>query len=65
MLTWAQKSLNSIEKIKPRMMVAMFNGNPSATIICYSPTNVSEEMELITFYNVASRNTIFSSSVET
>ena len=32
-------------------MVATFNGNPSATIIfCYSPTNVSEETELITFY---------------
>ena len=34
------------------MMVATFNGNPSATIIsCYSSTNVSEETELITFYN--------------
>ena len=32
------------------MMVA--NGNPSTTIIsCYSPTNVSEETELITFYD--------------
>ena len=32
-------------------MVATFNGNPSATIIsCYSPTNVSEETELIAFY---------------
>ena len=49
---WALKSLNSIEKIKPRMMVATFNGNLSATIIsCYSPTNVSEETDLITFYN--------------
>ena len=26
--TWALKSLNSIEKIQPRMMVTMFNGNP-------------------------------------
>ena len=34
------------------MMVATFNGNPSATIISYySPTNVSEETDLITFYN--------------
>ena len=41
------KSLNSIEKIHPRMMVATFNGNPRATIIsCYSPTNVSEENRL-------------------
>ena len=40
----ALKSLNSIEKIHPRMMVATFHGNLSATIIsCYSPTNVSEE----------------------
>ena len=48
----ALKSLNSIEKIHPKMMVATFNGNPSATIIsCYSPTSVSEETELIAFYN--------------
>ena len=34
------------------MMVATFNGNPRATTIsCYSPTNVSEETELIAFYN--------------
>ena len=32
----ARKSQYSIEKIQPRMMVAIFNGNPSATIIsCY------------------------------
>ena len=48
----ALKSLNSIEKIQPRMMVAMFNGNPSTTIIsCYTPTNVSDKTNLITFYN--------------
>ena len=40
----ALKSLNSIERIQSRMMVATFNSNPRATIIsCYSPTNVSEE----------------------
>ena len=51
----ALKSQNSIEKIQPRMMVATFNGDPSTTIIpCYSPTNVSEETDLITFYNVLS-----------
>ena len=33
-------------------MVATFNGNPRATIIsCYSPTNDSEEKELIAFYD--------------
>ena len=68
----ALKSLNSIEKIQPRMMVTTFNGNPSATIIsCYSPTNVSVETDVIAFSNelpplfVTFRNTTFSSSVET
>ena len=32
-------------------MIATFNGNPGATIICYSPTNVSDETELIAFYD--------------
>ena len=32
-------------------MGATFNGNPTATIICYSPTNVSEKTELIAFYD--------------
>ena len=46
----ALKPLNSIEKIQP--MVATFNGNPSTTIIsCYSPTNVSEQTDLIALYN--------------
>ena len=48
----AVKSLNSIKRIQPRMKVATFNGNPRATIISrYSPTNVSEETKLITFYD--------------
>ena len=34
------------------MMVGTFNGNPRATIIsCYSPTNVSEETDLIATYD--------------
>ena len=37
------------------MMVASFNVNPGATIIsCYCPTNVSDETELIAFYDVLS-----------
>ena len=33
------------------MLTATFNGNPRATVIsCYSPTNVSEETELVAFY---------------
>ena len=48
----ALKTLNSIERIQPRMMAATFNGNPRATIIsCYNPTNVSEETELVAFYD--------------
>ena len=38
------------------MMVATFNSKPSGTIIsCYSPTNVSEETDLVTFYNKGMR----------
>ena len=49
---WTLKSLNGVEKIRPRMMVATFNGNPSATSISwYSPTNVNEETYLVAFYN--------------
>ena len=34
------------------MMAATFNGNPRATIIsCNSSTNVSEETELLAFYD--------------
>ena len=34
------------------MLAATFNGNPIVTIIsCSSPTNVSEETELVTFYD--------------
>ena len=34
------------------MMCVSFNGNPCTTIICcYSPTNASEEMDIISFYN--------------
>ena len=48
----ALKSLLNIEKISPRIVVAIFNGNPQTTIIsCYSPTNVSEEQDVLHFYN--------------
>ena len=48
---FAMKSLNSIENILPRMMIATFNGNPVTTVIsCYSPTNVSDEEQVLTFY---------------
>ena len=47
----ALKPLNSIEKIQPRIVVASFNGNSSPTMICFSPSNVSEETDLLAFYN--------------
>ena len=47
----ALKSINNIEKIQPRVMVATFNGNPGTTIIYYSPTNVIDETDHIRFYN--------------
>ena len=46
----ALKFLKSIKKIQKRMIVTTFNDNPSTTISSYSPTNVSEETDLITFY---------------
>ena len=48
----ALQSLNSIEKIQPRLVVATFNGNSNTTIIsCYSPIKASDKKDLITFYN--------------
>ena len=45
----------NIEKIQPRMMVTTFNGNLSITIISwFSPTNVSDETDLVAFSNVVS-----------
>ena len=38
--------MSPVSEIQPRMMAATFNGNPSATIISYSPTNVNEEIEI-------------------
>ena len=47
----AMKSLNSIEKIQPRVIIATFNGNPATTIIsCYSPTNMADEEDVSIFY---------------
>ena len=48
----ATKSLNSIEKITSRILVATFHGNPEPTLIlCYSPTNIADEQEVIDFYD--------------
>ena len=51
----ALKSLNSIEIIQTRMMVATFNGNLSTTTIsCYSPTYVREETDRIAYNELLS-----------
>ena len=48
----ATKSLNSIEKITSRILVATFHGYPEPTLIsCYSPTNIADEQEAIDFYD--------------
>ena len=48
----ATKSLNSIEKITSRLLIATFYGNPEPTLIsCYSPTNIADEQEVIDFYD--------------
>ena len=48
----ALKLPNSIEKIHLRMMWASFKSNSGTTIISpYSPTNASDEMDIITFHN--------------
>ena len=47
----AYKSLNKIEEIIPRIIIADFNGNPTTTIIsCYSPTNSSDQEVIDNFY---------------
>ena len=47
----AHEALNSVETITPRIMIGTFNGNPLTTVICgYSPTNVSDEIDVDHFY---------------
>ena len=51
----AAKSVNSIEKITSRILVATFHGNPESTLIsCYNPTNIADEQEVIDFYDYLS-----------
>ena len=47
----AYKSLNGVETISPRTMIASFNEDLAATIIsCYSRTNVSDEEDIDQFH---------------
>ena len=46
------KSLNIIEKIASRILAATFHGNPEQTLmLCYRPTNIADEQEVIYFYD--------------
>jgi hypothetical protein len=46
------KSLNTIESINPRILIASFHGNPLTNVICcYSPTNSTDEEEVEFFYS--------------
>ena len=48
----ALKPLNSIDKSLSRIFCVPSNNNPSTRIVsCYCPTNVSDKMDIITFYN--------------
>ena len=51
----ALKSLNKIEKISPRIIIATFHGNPCTSVIsCYSPHNISPEDDVQEFYDTLS-----------
>ena len=51
----AYKSLLSIEKISPRILMTRFKGNPEVSVVsCYSPTNCSPDSEAENFYNLLS-----------
>ena len=48
----AYKALSLVQRVSPIFLVATFNGNPQARIICWdSPTNVPEEAEMKTFHD--------------
>ena len=45
------KCLTTVKKYSQRIMTASFTGNPATTIIsCYSPTNCSDEEDVVMFY---------------
>ena len=49
----AYGSLLNVKSVSLRMMVATFYGNPKTTIFsCYSPTNFSDEKEVVEFYSM-------------
>ena len=65
--TRALKSLNSIEKIQLKMTVATFNSNPRATSLPMLVKKLTSSLSITSYPPLfaASRNTTFSSSVET
>lgn len=52
MSPFAYKTLERVEKVNARIIMAKFSGNPATTIIsCYSPTNCSPDVDAENFYN--------------
>jgi len=51
----AADNLLSLRKVSNRIIVAEFNSNPKTTFVtCYSPTNVSEQVDIDNFYSILS-----------
>ena len=45
--------LVNVTLVSKRIMIVNFNGNPlTSIIVCYSPTNVSDPMEIENFYDI-------------
>ena len=55
----AMNSLINVEKINERVTILTLEGNPRTTIInCYSPTNISSEIEIENFYETPSHKSL-------
>ena len=55
MSPFAYKSLEYLEKVSSRILLAKFSGNPAPTVItCYSPTNCSPDNKAVNFYSLLS-----------
>ena len=50
----ALESFNSIEKMRLRTISAIFNSNTCTTIICYAPTNASDQKDDIIYNELSS-----------
>ena len=54
------QNLVSVTKITDRIIHALFKGNPKTHVIsCYSPTNVSEEKDVVEFYESLNQTVLY------